>query len=717
MKFSGYVALALVVSIGLNPSVVFAGAGGTIKDGGVVELKPTGIDKGSPDPLLNSSESRRVMLDAMTDPLVREVFHDLQLKLLQTQSDAMLESYFKNDKVAAPLFKILRNSQNSMMEEYSLNAKSNMLQLVRGLTPTYDRFDTIFVEIGIDAGMSEDVIRNRELYLIPGSVNAATVSGTQNKMIALVSDGLLASMTPKEVAAVLAHEIGHIRAEHPTKGMMNSIMLSLVGELFTEGKASINNEIALGLAAKSSNIHSGCTAAGCGQHNQDLLQNILKPSSLKKGSNLTGQSILQYFNSLQNSPRADLLNSVGNYLYVLVQTGILEKASPASVQYFQTLLDNVKNIGTFTVNPREFVAHAQEMNFAYSRAKEKTADNISGSLTRNMNLASSMAKLMGLKFNGDKETQERIFEQIQKQAKEVQKAAEASGTEFKYVGTTHPSLAHRADRILSIPAYPSVAFANPFLRLLLINEALYKMEAVQMAQMKASSAILTEAFVNSEIEKTKTASMSDSDLATAKAQISQHIQNRKKELSEDYKKVSKARFIHETRLLKELFSSKYSITAKRSPRFENLIQYYSVQREMLFASAHNLKIKIMETGEKATPQNLARMEAAYADLLLAINLQSKFLNVVKERFNTEMAKIQDTEGKAFAQKKLDVLVRLSKADSTETLEKIRREVTPVIVGSNGNSRDIGNKLPLKVLNGVVNIPTEIRGAACNRLFN
>jgi len=75
-------------------------------------------------------------------------------------------------------------------------------------------------------------IAEPELYLTPGQANAITV-GHVNAAIVIYSE-LLEDLAEDEIQAVLAHECGHIMAEHTLYRQMASTMIS-VGETVASG--------------------------------------------------------------------------------------------------------------------------------------------------------------------------------------------------------------------------------------------------------------------------------------------------------------------------------------------------------------------------------------------------------------------------------------------------------------------------------------------------
>lgn len=698
MKVFGYVVFAVVLSLGTS---LFAADGESNNQ--VVELKPHTDGSKKSSPLSKTSSSREVMLDGMDNPVIREAFHNIQLRLLQTPSDALLHRYYTTDPVASSLYDEVKKASERMLNDYSLDAQSNMLQLVRGLTPQYDSFDKLFVEIGIDAGIQREVISNRELYLMPGTLNAATVSGTQGKMIALVTDSLLEGMSRKELAAVLAHEVGHIRAEHPVKGLMNNIMLSIVAELFVTGEIKVNQTVADSLnrmSQEQNHAHSTVCKGSCGHaRNLGAMSNLTIDKNSFMGSTIQG-----LVSTLQNMPKAVFYKSISQYLNVLVQVGQLEKAPPQTIEYFKTLAMAVPRIGTFKIQAQEFMEHASEISLAHSRGKEKTADNISAATTRNINLASADAKLMGSRFESqDKDAQQRIFDQIAKQAEHVQREAAKNGTMFRYVGSTHPALAHRVLRILNTPAYPSVLFANNFLKQLLILQNLGGQEEAIKLSLKSydDGKVETQKYIDTQIEELKKMGASEVELKDLKEMLVKQVADLKAAEAKSLREVSRARFIQEANVMKLIFDTKFPISAKRAPRFENLIQFLATQKEILFLSAHQM------SQNKDAAAELESIRAAIARLD-AIGIK------VRDRLIAESEKTKNTQEVELLRKRYALLLRVVRATNTTDLENARRDATPMTVLENG-LRDIRNKIPLRVNSGEP-VRSPFAPVTCQTLF-
>jgi hypothetical protein len=167
---------------------------------------------------------------------------------------------------------------------------------------------------------------------------------------------------------------------------------------------------------------------------------------------------------------------IKNYIALIINTLVAEKGSQESIQYFHELLNNtVGSANALTIDIQAFAAHAKEAMNAISRAQEKSCDRYATSNVPNEYVASTMAKLGGQPLQPvaslAREERSAIIELMKRQVKEFY-ANHGNEDISEFVGTTHPAISLRLVNILEIPSYPEILFANPFLRLLLMEDLL-----------------------------------------------------------------------------------------------------------------------------------------------------------------------------------------------------------------------------------------------------
>lgn len=741
MKLLGYVSCALIASLIVGQSAFAAPADGN-------ETKQP-VKSEPKDALAEASSSREAMLESMADPIANKAFHDLQLQVLQTPSDAMVYQYFAKSPIFAKLYQFLVRHNDSLLLGFEMQAKSQMVQAVRGLTPQYDLVDKLVVEVATSLGFTKEAIANRQIYLLGGEENAFTVSGSQNKIIVAFQRGILRTMTRSEIAGVLAHELGHIRAEHTVKGIMNSIMMELVGELFVNGRitvspqdANVNNRLK-NIECFGCKIHdhknetvekvmasleatlTGKSIAASQHQNFDLKLGATSNPKLK----MIDQQIQEFVIQFASMDKAHLQQAIGSYLQLMIRVAQAEKAPVQTIQYFATLLHNVSQIGSFRVNMQEYLMHAKMAEFAISRAKETTADQVSAATVRNEHLASAFSKLLGLDF--EKEFRPQIFDQIKKQAVDLLKNTPPELLP-SFVGTTHPSLVLRINNVLNIPAYPSVLLANNYLRLLFLNEGLINAEARARAYL-----ISFEAQVKADTQAVEDriaevlAQAKPEEIAEAKVQAEQVRATAKKEIEEARKQIlpqveaiTKSQRDLETKIFQLLFESEFRIDGKRAPRMENTIQYFAVQREVMYLNFDAVKkrmeeimaMKIVDPRQiQMAELELRNLKASQTSIVKNLELQKAFIERVVAKFeavNKSTVGLPDANVRKKYERYL-LLKSILEAKSSDELQRVRARVTGAPAWREQVYRS--NKVPVKIAETNVYAPGA--GPVCSGLFN
>lgn len=702
MKIRGYVKLLLVISFVFGQA--FAADG--------VSSNNNNLDKAIAK---SATSSKGILLEAMDDPVIKQVFHKTQLEILQTPADKIIYDYFAMSPVYAPLYQFLIKNNDALVGSFELSAKSNMLRAARGLTPQYDLIDKLVVDVASSLGFTKEAIENRQIFILGGDENAFTVSGSQKKIIVAFQRGILRTMSRTEIAGVLAHELGHIRAEHTVKGIMNSIMLQVVGELFVNGKLSATQGGADFTSFESLDL-SHVTCSGMCSHSQNIVKqsDAMSREGLSTPQKFVDEAIQQFVANLSGLPKVELQYTVQNYLNVLLQVAVIERAPIATIKYIQTLANNVENIGIFKVNIQEFMKHATLIKYAVSRAKEKTADQISASTVRNEHLASAFAKLIGLDF--DKEFRPKIFNQIKKQAEEL--LAETPESLYPMImGSTHPSLILRINNMLTFSAYPSILFANNYLRLLLLNDAM------QMAKENAKRDVELIAFQIQEARKNLEVKIAEA-VAAGKATSEQvtatresyekkwaSVLNNTKKYSDD---ANKSADKYQSQVLELLFSSQFPVTGIRAPRMDNTIQYVSVTKQTLIESAKVLseKLKDYEGKELNERQELEaeQIRTTLSGVERSLEAQTTFLLKIKNRLQKMQASATSKDLERLRKRNM-IVDRVIAANNSQDLEKIREKVTKINPSLREDAVYRRNKIP-------VSLSTEPAGSPiCSKLFN
>jgi len=179
-----------------------------------------------------------------------------------------------------------------------------------------------------------------------------------------------------------------------------------------------------------------------------------------------------------------------------------------------------------------------------------------------------------------------------------------------------------------------------------------------------------------------------------------------------------------------IFDPEFPITAKRSPRFENLIQFLAVQKEVKIAAAHGVSITLDQARTEARnpltalmnqsrglpdpAEIVAGLEAQLEGIKRSIQLQDDFANKIKVRLLEDFEKNKNPQEKEMLKQRYALLLRVIQASETLQLEQIRAKATPITVLNNG-LRDISNKIPVRVNHGEPLVSPFAK--SCSRLFN
>jgi Peptidase family M48 len=281
----------------------------------------------------------------------------------------------------------------------------------------------------------------------------------------------LERLTHNELRAVLAHELGHIRSLHSAKGAMHELFLRFILMNYS------NPNVIQGIAPDMFNMAEAILADQ--GHNHVIMSHGHGHKRRKGNKSMLmgdpspiGKALITLM-ELQ-APQKDYL--IKNYIALIIKTLAAEKGSQDSIQYFTELLNNsVGSANALTIDLQAFAGHAKEAMNAISRAQEKSCDRYATSNVPNDYVASTMAKLGGLPLQPvaslAREERKAIIEMMKKEVKDFY-AKYGDEDISEYVGSTHPAIALRLVNILEIPSYPEILFANPFLRLLLMEDLL-----------------------------------------------------------------------------------------------------------------------------------------------------------------------------------------------------------------------------------------------------
>jgi Zn-dependent protease with chaperone function len=485
----------------------------------------------------------------------------------------------------------------------------------------FDRVDRIIVEVAKSIGFSSEAIKNREIYIRGGDMNAFTVSGDNSRIIVVIHTDLLERLTHNELRAVLAHELGHIRSLHSAKGAMHELFMRFILMNYS------NPNIIQGIVPEMFNMAEAIWADQdhhpiIMSHGQGHKRRKGKKSMLMGDPSPIGKALITLM-GLQ-APQKDFL--IKNYIALLINTLVAEKGSQESITYFTKLLNSAGDTANvLTIDIQDFAVQAKEAMNAISRAQEKSCDRYATANVPNEYVASTMAKLGGLPLQPvaslAREERTAIIE-IMKQ--EVKDFYSQYGDEdiSKYVGTSHPAIALRTVNILEIPSYPEILFANPFLRLLLMEDLLTEEVQTKVAFKKYLEAIRA-------------------DILT---------------LVDDF-----------------------GLGAKTNARFNKMIQYYALNKRLKIQAAEAVgAVNLPEGLDENTRKFLENAQAAVvkdgsAKYLVLYQLEKEFKKQIRA-FDSSRPAVEKTR----MEERLAMLQKVLQSTDAEELRTVHSQVLPTL---------------------------------------
>ena len=94
---------------------------------------------------------------------------------------------------------------------------------------------------GMVGAAPPDLVETFQVYIIPSDEPNAFAAGTKASVVA-VTTGLLDLLTPRELRAVLAHEIGHVRNRDMARSLFSGCMVAGLGFAMTIGDMLIQSD-------------------------------------------------------------------------------------------------------------------------------------------------------------------------------------------------------------------------------------------------------------------------------------------------------------------------------------------------------------------------------------------------------------------------------------------------------------------------------------------
>lgn len=617
---------------------------------GAVDMTPEA--QSTPPAQLEIDSSYRIFRKYIDNPLIGEAFRKIQVQLLNLTSDSNLTNFLINGSpVLNKLYQNLKAEHDMQLEGFSLMARSSMVKIKPGYDPLYDNLLKTITKSALKKGFSENAVNKLELFVMPGDLNAFTVSGNDNRIIVVVQSKLLEKLTEAEVQRVIDHELGHILSSHSLKNqmfsyIMNAMALSLV-------RNGLSPEA---FAAQTKNTFDQIDFSNL--QNRNLIATDMKNSTVinylidkyaisKKRSNASGMSLFQQtlneIEGLGPSAKTQLFRG----FIVLTAKAMLEmNADPASIKYFMDLYQNFDKLGTLAIALPQFSAHMHEADNAISRTDETSADQHSSAGGPNEVIASAFGKLLELVFT--KENRASVFKNIQEQAEDLIRDLPPAVLS-QFMGTSHPALILRINNILKMDSYPAVYFANPFLKLFVLESA--------VRQALGEHTELEEAYAE-RFEDDQLDMFPAGDQSSA-AQSLQLLHNE---------------------LVKDIIDSvvRLGLAAKYNPRFSNLIENYAFLRETELISLQLLNEQLKGKVTSQDTQN--KLKDQIARITQTLSHPNEVLEALQKALQKQITQIEASDAKDARLETLNVRLTAIKTllttTDSEELDKLRELFVP-----------------------------------------
>ena len=470
-----------------------------------------------------------------------------------------------------------------------------------------------------------------------------------------------------EIRAVVGHELLHIRAGHTINGAILDILFSMMVKVF----ATNQYPTTIAIDGFSKKIMS----------NLDEMQSAIFPQSGSRTMNLKPKSITAFsdmMSSLSTSmlamPETDRIRLLSEFMVLSVN--ILKTMSvPAEyIQYFEQLAATLPTAGTILVNQAQLINHINILASTISRAQELSGDRGGAMVAKNYSVARAMATLMGVEIPNSKKVIKKTLDNskvdiIETLISQTQEFFDRVPVEERgyYDSGDHPLLGLRIFDTMHRQKIPDIFFANPFMRLLVLDVALASYRE----------------------------DLSNYLLANKVKPIF------KEKLNDQLREMDQLQSNLDNAIANQIINTELDLEpGKTNPRFSNFVQFFLVNKELLFESISTLKNaeKKLESNDQLLSQ--PTIEAS-PKLKAKQYLLSKYGKVLMERIESKFTEILQNSN-LNAQKKQDVELRISQLEITAmnpvTNEEIQlqKELREAVTRLPEN-RSKGSRIPIQCL--------------------
>ncbi|MEY4616903.1 MAG: hypothetical protein RJB66_1863 [Pseudomonadota bacterium] len=613
----------------------------------------------------NPLSSRMLLGRFMENPILHRIYLDKQLNSLTHPVDRALRSFFLSDPRLESIYRAILKNQEAFLQDFERYADVTMHRLARGVTKTYDRLDHLVEETSRDLGFSPEAIANRRIYIKEGSgsINAFTVSGSQDKIIVVVHSTLLEKMDEFEVRAVLGHELGHIRASHPVNGMLLDSMFTLVLRTFTQGDITVPAPNERGLVNFSKLCSDGSMIGENGTKSRitmdyvdSMLGNTFKNRRINAFNSLVN-GVVQVFLKIPETEREQLLQRFLN----LTVGALAEMNAPEdAVAFFRELSEQLPKAGLIKVDAKQLADGLSVVDEAISRAQESSADRFGSSVSKNEYLASSMGKLLGIAFAN--ENRQGVLKSLLKQAEEFYQNVSEKERAY-YMGGSHPVPVLRTHMIMNFSPLPDIFFANPFISLLILEDG-----AVEMLEMFKRIPEVNMAKLVSANNQVDPSIAIEQQLETVDAAIVDHLMITEQKLRE----------------------------GRRNPRFDNMLQFFLVNKENLFEKKESLNALLSEALKAKDKNEIRYLTMDIQETTMRLETMGQQILKKTSEAMVALAKskaISDTKRADLELRQKQISLALTSIDSRQKLSELRAlrmEMTTL-----PGNRTKGSRIPIE----------------------
>jgi Zn-dependent protease with chaperone function len=547
---------------------------------------------------LNSSDltqnlrSKKIFQKYMNNPIASEEYRRQLWQLINIEPERYLLDLFynSNNPIIQDLRKPILEEHLRQVQYSSIQSKLTMLSVVSGLSDYYDNLLNTIKDCAKESGLSQENIDAIEFFFVAGDYNAFTVSGSKEKLLVYIQSDLAKNLSQSEIRSVVSHEIGHVISRH-------SLSVKYSGVLFF------------------------------------LIANQVYPESFQSAEHQENAFVSQLAKRIQLKYSPNEIKALTNEFIVYLINLLQNTNSPSqTIQFFSELLANYSTISFSSPNINLYWNHVFVANNAMSRMREKSADRYSMAFNTNINVASSILKLM-TNMNHTPREKKRIIDHITKTVRDTIAVTNTNLLQ-SIDSASHPAIGTRMVDIQDESTYPAIIFANPFMRLVLLESSLEHANYSEEFYIKQSeSPQLNLSFTNQETPQ----------------------------------KISEQLINDTIALVNEI-----GLGAEVNPRFNNIIQYF-IYEKINFITYYNASIKfseelpreqsiIMKNSLKMLEQRITQKPK------LLLSLEAELYKTLKSNALTE-SEISST----LAHQQL--LADLYKAGSIEELTRVFNDIS------------------------------------------